>query len=168
MTLRSIADGVITVDSQGKIILLNRVAEALTGKTNDEAVGQALGAVYETTDPRSGKPDQDITKRAVETGAIVELERPTSLRSKDGKNRLVAQSAAPRAPVSSGRSGTTVSTPSFSRTADTTHSLSATPPTTAVFPSTRVPPRRPSTVLDPSPLHRPWATASMGKPSCCR
>src|SRR4030042_3514636 len=40
VTLFSIGDGVIATDTEGKILLINKVAEELTGWTQEEAVGQ--------------------------------------------------------------------------------------------------------------------------------
>ncbi|HWR89926.1 MAG TPA: PAS domain S-box protein, partial [Dissulfurispiraceae bacterium] len=45
VTLRSIGDGVITTDTQGKVLLLNVVAEAMTGWTEQEALGRPLSDV---------------------------------------------------------------------------------------------------------------------------
>ena len=39
VTLRSIGDGVITTDVQGKIIMINHAGEAMTGWTSPDAIG---------------------------------------------------------------------------------------------------------------------------------
>src|SRR4029077_5070786 len=49
VTLRSIGDGVITTDVQGKIIILNNEGERLTGWTTKEAIGQPLKSVFNLT-----------------------------------------------------------------------------------------------------------------------
>ncbi|MEY2518807.1 MAG: ammonium transporter, Amt family, partial [Verrucomicrobiota bacterium] len=46
VTLRSIEDGVITTDVQGKIIMINNAGENLTGWSSKEAIGQPLKSVY--------------------------------------------------------------------------------------------------------------------------
>src|SRR3982751_6953990 len=46
VTLRSIGDGVITTDVQGRIIILNNEAERLTGWSSPEAIGQPLKTVF--------------------------------------------------------------------------------------------------------------------------
>src|SRR5947207_8715672 len=46
VTLRSIEDGVITTDVQGKIIMINNAGENLTGWTSKEAIGHSLKSVY--------------------------------------------------------------------------------------------------------------------------
>ena len=48
VTLRSIADGLITTDLEGTILSINRVAEELTGWTQEQAIGAvALGRLSE-------------------------------------------------------------------------------------------------------------------------
>src|SRR6185436_19185473 len=42
VTLRSIGDAVITTDLEGRITYLNKVAESLTGWTQDEALGRPI------------------------------------------------------------------------------------------------------------------------------
>lgn len=46
VTLASIGDGVITTDPRGRVTFLNPVAEALTGWTQEEAVGHSLERVF--------------------------------------------------------------------------------------------------------------------------
>src|SRR6266480_3913437 len=46
VTLRSIGDGVITTDVQGKILMLNNEAERLTGCSSQEAIGKPLKSVF--------------------------------------------------------------------------------------------------------------------------
>ncbi len=46
VTLHSIGDGVITVESEGRVDLLNRVAELMTGWSQAEAAGRPIGDVF--------------------------------------------------------------------------------------------------------------------------
>ena len=46
VTLQSIADGVISTDIEGKIVLMNSVAESLTGWSREEAEGKFLVEIY--------------------------------------------------------------------------------------------------------------------------
>ena len=46
VTLQSISDGIITTDATGDIVLLNRVAEELTGCSQSEAIGKRLETIF--------------------------------------------------------------------------------------------------------------------------
>jgi PAS domain S-box-containing protein len=50
VTLRSIGDGVIATDMDGTILLIDDVAEALTGWTREQAVGRPLASVFQNVD----------------------------------------------------------------------------------------------------------------------
>ncbi|MBN1981839.1 MAG: GAF domain-containing protein [Chitinivibrionales bacterium] len=56
ITLRSIGDGVITTDVQGRIILLNKVAEQLTGWTTQEAAGASFHDIVKLMDELTLEP----------------------------------------------------------------------------------------------------------------
>ena len=46
VTLHSIGDGVISTDSEDRVLLVNRVASSLTGWSQDEAAGKPIGEVF--------------------------------------------------------------------------------------------------------------------------
>jgi len=50
VTLRSIADGIISTDLDGTVLSMNRVAETLTGWTQQQAAGQPLSTVFQNFD----------------------------------------------------------------------------------------------------------------------
>ncbi len=56
VTLRSIADGVITVSADGCIDVMNPVAELYTGWSTAEAHGRPLDTVYRVVDEKTGAP----------------------------------------------------------------------------------------------------------------
>ncbi len=95
VTLRSIGDGVITTDMFCNIMIMNKVAEDLTGWRQDEAEGKPLSAVFniinEATRMKCGNPAEKV----LETGIITELENHTLLISRDGTERIIADSGAP-------------------------------------------------------------------------
>jgi PAS domain S-box-containing protein len=100
VTLASIGDGVVTTDAQGKITLLNPVAEALTGWTNDEAAGQPLSKVFQIINEVTRQTAEDPVGRVIATGHIVGLANHTVLIAKDGTERAIDDSAAPTSPES--------------------------------------------------------------------
>ena len=53
VTLQNIADGVIATDTEGTIVLVNRVAEAMTGWERDTALGRPLASVFQNVDPET-------------------------------------------------------------------------------------------------------------------
>jgi len=64
VTLASIADAVITVDTSGNVEYMNPVAERLTGFANDEAHGIPLPSVFRVQDEATGIAIADPVARA--------------------------------------------------------------------------------------------------------
>ncbi len=60
VTLESIGEGVIAVDITGRIRLWNPAAEAITGWSNHQAVGQPLVKIFPLLDPTSKSPGKLI------------------------------------------------------------------------------------------------------------
>jgi PAS domain S-box-containing protein len=95
VTLGSIGDGVITTDTTGNIVLLNQVAEQLTGWPHAEAVGQPLTTVFRIVDEKTRGPCDNPVEEALHTNDVVNRTHHTILRARDQVERLVAESAAP-------------------------------------------------------------------------
>ncbi|MBI9010259.1 MAG: PAS domain S-box protein [Tenericutes bacterium] len=94
-TLLSIGDGVISTNKFGEITIINNVAEQLTGFSKDEAIGKKVEDVFSIYNEVTGLPSENIVEKVMNTGIIHELANHTILRSKDGKERPIADSAAP-------------------------------------------------------------------------
>ena len=95
VTLRSIGDGVISADLEGKVISVNKVAEALTGWKEEEALGEPLANVFHIVNELNRKPCEDPVRKVMETGGVVGLANNTILIGKDGEEYVIADSAAP-------------------------------------------------------------------------
>lgn len=95
VTLRSIGDAVIATDEQARVTFLNGVAEALTGWTTAEAAGRPLGDVFVIFNEMTGKPVDDPVAKVLAEGKVVGLANHTILRSKDGQEYPIDDSAAP-------------------------------------------------------------------------
>ncbi len=95
VTLKSIGDGVISTNTESRVTLINQAAESITGWSSQEAVGLPLSEVFTLVEEGSGEPCQNPVERVLATGGIVELERQAILRSRDGREINVADSAAP-------------------------------------------------------------------------
>ncbi len=95
ITLRSIGDGVVTTDDRARVILVNRVAEQLTGWSQDEAAGRPLSEVLNLICSMSGDPCPDPAREVLNSGRQIELANHTMLIAKDGSRKNIADSAAP-------------------------------------------------------------------------
>ncbi|WP_341892817.1 PAS domain S-box protein [Variovorax sp. YR752] len=95
ITLHSIGDAVIATDPQGVVERLNAVAERLTGWPAQEAVGQPLASVFRILDAHTRSPAVDPVQMVLSCGEIVGLASDTLLVSRDGREYLIADSAAP-------------------------------------------------------------------------
>ncbi|MFC1928917.1 MEDS domain-containing protein [Chloroflexota bacterium] len=95
VTLRSTGDGVITTDLQGNVEIVNRVAEELTGWSYREAIGKKLQEVFNIIDERTRRPIRDPIEKVIKTSRVVGLINHAILISKDGTERIIADSGAP-------------------------------------------------------------------------
>ncbi|MDD3927055.1 MAG: PAS domain-containing protein, partial [bacterium] len=84
VTLRSIGDGVITTDTEGRVVLINKVAESLTGWTQAEAAGKPLTEVFNIINERTRETCENPVEKVLKTGRIIGLANHTALISRDG------------------------------------------------------------------------------------
>lgn len=95
VTLRSIADGVIATDSEGRVEMLNPVAEALTGWQEQEARGHGLLDVFHIVNEHTREICENPVDRVLASGHPVELANHTVLIARHGKEHVIGDSAAP-------------------------------------------------------------------------
>ncbi len=96
VTLRSIGDGVITTDIQGRIVMINHAGENMTGWTSSEAVGQALKSVFNIAiDLAAQSRMQKSGYRNEAHSLLLSLPESATLRSRDGMERIIEQVASP-------------------------------------------------------------------------
>ncbi len=95
VTVRSIGDAVITTDREGRIALMNPIAEHLTGWKEADAIGRRLMNVFRIVDERTGEPCFNPVDKVLSSGKIVDLASHTMLVNRDGKNFIIADSGAP-------------------------------------------------------------------------
>ncbi|MDH7605638.1 MAG: PAS domain S-box protein, partial [Melioribacter sp.] len=94
-TLYSIGDGVIAVDTNGLVTIMNAVAEKLTGWKEEEAKGKPLEEVFKIINEETRKSVENPVRRVLREGIVVGLANHTVLISKDGKEYPIADSGAP-------------------------------------------------------------------------
>jgi len=95
VTLGSIGDGVIATDIHANIVMMNPVAEQLTGWPLADAEGRALEEVFHIINENSRKPCENPVERVLSTGRICGLANHTVLISRDGIERIISDSGAP-------------------------------------------------------------------------
>jgi PAS domain S-box-containing protein len=95
ITLRSIADGVVVTDLDGRIVLVNRAAEQLTGWAQADALGAPLGEVLVLEDEKTGGRLPTPAPEGIARSAVVTLAPISVLVSRDGARRFVSDSCAP-------------------------------------------------------------------------
>ncbi len=96
VTLSSIGDGVITTDLNGRVLICNAAAEAMTGWSGSEAVGNALRSVFRLSNEMGRKKSNGPAgyRNEAETILYAMAERAT-LTSRDGTERIIEQVASP-------------------------------------------------------------------------
>ncbi len=94
-TIQSIGDAVIATDEAGKVILLNAIAESLTGWTLEQASGLPLEQILILVNEESRQAPENPVAKALREGRVVGLANGTILTSKDGRQIPIEDSAAP-------------------------------------------------------------------------
>lgn len=95
VTLQSVGDAVIATDVEGKVAVMNTVAENLTGWKADDAQGHPLSEVFCIVSSLTRGACEDPVERVIREGEIVGLANHTVLVSTDGCEYQIADSAAP-------------------------------------------------------------------------
>ena len=92
VTLRSIADGVLAADAEGRVVLANDAAERLAGCAPGHAVGRRFAELFP---PGGGAGGGDPVGRVIEAGHTVALGEQGAPVGPGGEERRVAVSGAP-------------------------------------------------------------------------
>jgi PAS domain S-box-containing protein len=95
VALKSIGDAVIATDAQGFVLLMNPVAEQLTGWTSADAAGRRLQEVFHIINEHTRQLVEDPCGKVLATGRVVGLANHTVLISRHGDERPIDDSAAP-------------------------------------------------------------------------
>ena len=93
VTLRSIGDGVITVDTEGRVILINSSAETLTGFSQEEAEGRPFTEVFSLREHDNHTQGDNPVGALLGNTEPVSPSTPSMLVARDGTERLVATTA---------------------------------------------------------------------------
>jgi PAS domain S-box-containing protein len=94
-TLASIGDGVIVCDAEGRVQMMNLVAQDLTGWTESEAQNRPLEEVFHIVNEITRQPVENSVVRVQRLKRIVGVSQHTILLRKDGAEISVDDSGAP-------------------------------------------------------------------------
>jgi PAS domain S-box-containing protein len=95
ITLASIGDAVIATDTESRVTLLNGVAQAITGWTQDEAYGRQLTEVFRIVNEETRATVESPVTKVLRMGNVVGLANHTMLLARDGREIPIDDSAAP-------------------------------------------------------------------------
>ncbi|MGD0445931.1 MAG: ATP-binding protein [Edaphobacter sp.] len=94
-TIRSIGDAVIACNIDGNVVFMNRIAEQLTGWSEDEARGVILHKVFPIFNEETRAAVENPVDKVRRLGTVVGLANHTFLVSKKGKEICIDDSGAP-------------------------------------------------------------------------
>ena len=95
VTLNSIGDAVLSTDLNGNVTYLNRVAEAMTGWSCEDALDRPISEVFTIVDGTTRQPAANPMLRAITENETVELDANCGLVRRDGSESAIEDSAAP-------------------------------------------------------------------------
>ena len=96
VTLRSIEDGVITTDVQGRVIMINKAGEHLPGWSSREAIGQPLKSVFNVSiDLAAQARAQKSGYRNEAHSILLSMPENATLKSREGAEHIIEEVASP-------------------------------------------------------------------------
>ncbi len=95
VTLHSIGDAVLATDADGRVTLLNPLAERLTGWTQTQASGRPVEEIFHIINEGTLQTTVVPVKEALTHGAVQTLANHTVLIARDGSECAIADSCAP-------------------------------------------------------------------------
>ena len=95
VTLNSIGDAVIATDAQGRVTLLNPLAERLTGWTREEAFNRPVEEIFHIVNAQTRLPSTNPVQETLAHNTIRGLTHDTVLIARDGGECHIANSCAP-------------------------------------------------------------------------
>lgn len=93
--ISSIDEAVIVTQQNGRIALMNRLAETLTGWRQEDALGRSVGDIFTTLNAETGSLQPSPTGRVLREGISIGLGEHALLLGKHGRNTLIQGSATP-------------------------------------------------------------------------
>jgi len=94
-TLESIGDGVIACDMNGRVQFMNAIAASLTGWAAEDATGRPLAEVFHIIHEDTREPAENPVEAVRRVKTVVSLANHTALVSRQGREYVIDDSAAP-------------------------------------------------------------------------
>jgi PAS domain S-box-containing protein len=94
VTLGSIGDCVVTTDTDGRIVLINKVAEDLSGFSHEEAAGRPFPEVFHIIHEKTRGQRENLVEKVLRSDEIVEYSHNSILIARGGTERTIAASGA--------------------------------------------------------------------------
>jgi PAS domain S-box-containing protein len=94
-TLESIGDGVIACDMKGRVQFMNAIAASLTGWAAGDATGRPLAEVFHIIHEETREPAENPVEAVRRVKKVVNLANHTALVSRQGREYVIDDSAAP-------------------------------------------------------------------------
>ena len=95
VTLRAMAEGVITTDTEGRVLFLNEAAGELTGWSEKAAIGRMLEEVCVLRHEKTRQPVPAPAAAAVSSHSVIDLPPNTVLHDRQGAPRVIEGRCAP-------------------------------------------------------------------------
>ncbi|MEZ0217534.1 MAG: PAS domain S-box protein [Rariglobus sp.] len=95
VTLRAMAEGVITTDTEGRVLFLNEAAGELTGWSEQAAIGRMLEDVCVLRHEKTRQPVPAPAAAAVSSHSVIDLPPNTVLHDRHGAPRVIEGRCAP-------------------------------------------------------------------------
>ncbi len=93
-TLKSIGDGIIATDKNGKVKMMNHVAETLTGRAQKEAIGNNLDEIFVIIDERTREEVENPVNKVFNNEKVINMVQ-TILMNKRGEEIPIVSTASP-------------------------------------------------------------------------
>jgi len=95
VTVSSIGEGILAVDSQKRITLFNKVAEQLTGWKFEDAFDSDVHKIFQLVEEDTNKPVDNPVDKVFESGRVEAKNSRNALIAADGSRTPVSATAAP-------------------------------------------------------------------------
>jgi PAS domain S-box-containing protein len=105
VTLGSMSEGVITIDSHGRVLFINRAAADMVQWKSEDAVGHDVAKIFVLKNALSGQDTELPVRDVLVGGDSADLPAQTLIRGREERMRLVEGRLVPVANVSSKRVG---------------------------------------------------------------